>query len=264
MHRAQLVVCGSWMVLSACGDERVYAGDGDEKLIQVALTAMTPPAVRGEEGGALYIVETRVELPIRQPSASQLAARDAAARTYQKLPFPRLPWVERGELELQVDFSLSNLADERHEIDVIVNGANEFDEYVPTVAVIDEDPVPLHSQWEWRFTLQAKQRLTRTIREDELDELAVDLATVVNGAPNSDQIVYRESKSASDPRSQPYIPEIIPSLVALRLGLRATEAAPILLEATIRVRDVGDKLADDDEPRMRLDPEPFEPVVPEG
>jgi hypothetical protein len=222
-----LLLCA--MSALACEDERVYVGDEDDKLYQVALTATTAPAVESEEGGALFIVETRVELPIREPSQRELADRDEAANSYDDLPFPRLPWVERGELEIQVDFSLSNLDDETREVDVIVNGANEFDEYVPTVAVIDEDPVPLHSQWEWRFELAPRERITRTVREEELDEMAVDLATVVNGAPNSDQIVYRENKSASDPRSQPYIPEIIPSLVALRLGLRASRAAPILL-----------------------------------
>lgn len=256
-----LVLCA--LSALACDDERVYVEDDEDGLYQVALTATTEPAVESEEGGALFIVETRVELPIREPSSREQRELEDGASSHDDLPFPRLPWVERGELEIQVDFSLSNLDDEAREVDVIVNGANEFDEYVPTVMVIEEDPVPLHSQWEWRFELAGRERITRTVREDELDEMAVDLATVVNGAPNSDQIVYRESKSASDPRSQPYIPEVIPSLVALRLGLRATRAAPILLEATVRVRDVGAKLADEDEPRMRLDPEPFEPVVPE-
>lgn len=243
-----------------CDDDRVYVGD--DVLYQVALTAQTAPAASSEEGGAIYIVETRAELPIRVPTSAQLAERNEAARAYD-LPFPRLPWVERGELELQIDFTLISLDDEEREVDVIVNGANEFHEYVPTVAIIDEDPVPLHAQWEKRYTLAARERRSGTIREEELDEVAVDLATVVNGAPNSDQIVYFENKSGSDPRSIPFVPEIIPSLVAVRLGLRASEAAPILLEATVRVRDVGDKLAADDEPRMRLEPEPFEPVVPE-
>jgi hypothetical protein len=245
----------------ACDDDRVYVGD--DALYQVALTAETPPAVQGEEGGAIYIVETRAELPIREPTSQQLAGRNEGARAYDDLPFPRLPWVERGELELQIDFTLVSLDDEEREIDVIVNGANEFHEYVPTVAIIDEDPVPLHAQWEKRYTLAARERRSGTIREEELDEVAVDLATVVNGAPNSDQIVYFENKSDSDPRSIPFVPEIIPSLIAVRIGLRASEAAPILLEATVRVRDVGAKLAADDEPRMRLEPEPFEPVVPE-
>jgi hypothetical protein len=179
------------------------------------------------------------------------------------LPFDRLPWVERGDLELQLDFSLSNLDDTDHDIDVIVNGANEFFEYVPRVLQVDDMVIPLHAQWERRYTVPAGGRLTRTIREDEFDEVAVDLATVVNGAPNSDEVVYFENKSGSDKRSIQYIPKVIPGLTALRLGLRSTEAMTILLEATLRVRDVGEKLAEVDEPHMLLMPALFESVVPE-
>ncbi|HKU40509.1 MAG TPA: hypothetical protein VJR89_20255, partial [Polyangiales bacterium] len=256
--RARL--CCALLALAACDDERVYVGD--DKLYQVALDGSTAPAFETEEG-ALYIVETLAELPILRPSGSELADRMAGVRKYKALPFPRLPWVMRGELEIQIDFTLSNLDSEERDVDVTVNGANEFNEYVPGVQVIEEDAVPLHAQWERRYTLQPRSRVSDTVREEDLDEAAVDLATVVNGAPNSDEVVYFENKSATDERSKPYIPAVIPGLVAVRLGLRANQAAPILLEASVRVRDVGDKLADDDDPKLRLEFEPFSPVFPD-
>ncbi len=258
MQRALLAA----MLLCACDDERVYIGE--DKIFQVALTDDTPAAIEGEEGGALFIVETRAELPIARPPDAEIADRTAAVRSFRDLPFPRLPWVERGELEIQIDFTLSNLDDAERDVDVIVNGANEFDEYVPGVAVIEEEPVPLHSQWERRYSIPARSRISDTVREEDLDEAAVDLATVVNGAPNSDAVVYFENKSASDERNKRYIPAVIPGLIAVRLGLRATRAAPILLEATVRVRDVEGKLADEGDPRMRIEPELFEPVFPEN
>jgi hypothetical protein len=252
-----------WLVLIAavgCGDDRVYVGDG--KLVQVALTATTAPAIATKDGG-LYIVETHAALPVRQPSATELADLRSGVQHYKGLPFARLPWVERGELELQVDFTVSNLDNAPHDIDVIINGANEFNEYVPgVVQQEDEAPLPMHSQWERRYTLAAKERKAVTVREEEFDEVAVDLATVVNGAPNSDEVVYFENKSGTDPRSMKYIPEVIPGLTALRLGLRSTEATPMLLEATVRVRDVGRKLAGTGQARLRLDPQPFAAVVP--
>jgi hypothetical protein len=258
-------MCGlAWTLAStvfACDDERVYVGD--DKLYQVALTADTMAAVMGQMGDALYIVETRAELPILAPSSTQLADRMSAAKNYKNLPFPRLPWVERGELEIQIDFTLSNLDNRERDVTVIVNGANEFDEYVPGVLLNDEDVVPLHSEWERSYSVPAKSRITGTVREEELDEAAVDLATVVNGAPNSDEVVYFENKSSTDERSKKYIPPVIPNLVAVRLGLRATQAAPLLLEASVRVRDVGDKLAGAGDKRMRIDPEPFSPVFPD-
>ena len=259
---SKIWICVTLLVLyTGCDDSRTYVGD--DKLYQVALTAGTPAAFESEEGGAIYIVETRAELPISQPTNAELADRMAGARAYQNLPFPRLPWVVRGELEIQIDFTLSNLDGQAHKVDVTVNGANEFDEYVPGVQVLEEEPVALHAQWERSYSVPAKARIADTVREEDLDEAAIDLATVVNGAPNSDEVVYFENKSTSDERSKKYIPEIIPGLVALRIGLRADAAAPLLLEASVRVRDVGEKLAADGEPRMRIEPEPFEPVFPD-
>lgn len=260
MRAHGLLLCAV-LCSTGCDDARVYVGD--EKIYQVAMTSDTMAAIESEEGGALFIVEQRADLPIIQPTNGELADRTAGLKAYPKLPFPRLPWVERGDLEIQIDFSLHNLDDTSRDVDVIVNGANEFNEYVPGVTIVEEDPIPLHSQWEKRYTVKAKSRLIGTVREEELDEAAVDLATVVNGAPNSDEVVYFENKSATDERSKKFIPAVIPGLVAVRLGLRTNRAANLLLEASIRVRDVGDKLAEDDDPHMRINPEPFEPVLPE-
>jgi hypothetical protein len=93
--------------------------------------------------------------------------------------------------------------------------------------------------------------------------MAVDLATVVNGAPNSDEIVYFENNSANDTRARQYIPALIPGLIALRFGLRSTEPGLVLLEASVRVRDVGKKLAAAGETPMHYTPELFESIVPE-
>jgi hypothetical protein len=247
--------------VAACNAEPRYIGDG--KLFQVALTADTAPVIESEEGG-LYIIEQRAELPIRRPSNGDLSALTSAAQRFKNLPFSRLPWVGRDDLSIQVDFTLSNLDTRPRDIDVIINGASEFFEYVPGIIQNeDEPPIPLHAQWERSYRLQPGQRVGATVREEELDEVAVDLASVVNGAPNSDEIVYFENNSASDPRSKAYIPAVVPGLVALRLGLRGTQAAPLLLEASIRVRDDGEKLTDADEMPMQWMPELFESVVPE-
>jgi hypothetical protein len=128
----------------------------------------------------------------------------------------------------------------------------------------EEQAIPLHSQWERSYDLGPKQRLAATVREEELDEMAVDLATVVNGAPNSDEIIYFENNSATDTRAKPFIPKVIPGLIALRLGMRATEASNVLLEVSVRVRDEADKLAKKGDRELEVMPQPFESVVPEN
>jgi hypothetical protein len=255
-----IMICALACALCGCGDQRVYLGDG--KLYQVALTPSTPPVFASRDG-ALYMVETRASLPLRQPSPTELHDLQMGVRAWKHLPFSRLPWIERGDEELQVDFSLSNLDDTSHDVDVVINGANEFDEYFPGVAVVANNPVPMHAQWERTYTLAPKSRQAHTVREEELDEAAVDLATVVNGAPNPDEVVYFENKSSSDPRSQKYIPAVIPGLIALRLGLRATQTGQILLEATVRVRDVAGKLAQSGDTLLHVTPRAFHAMPPQ-
>jgi hypothetical protein len=249
--------CCAVLLLAACHVEPEYIGDG--KLFQVALTADTAPALSIDDEAALFIVETRAELPVRAPTAAERASLARGS-----MPYPRLPWVRRDDIAIQVDFTLTNLDDAPRNIDVIINGANEFHEYVPLVLMDEDQAIPLHAQWERRYDLQPLQRVAATVREEELDEMAVDLATVVNGAPNSDEVVYFENNSATDTRSRPYIPRVIPGLTALRLGLRANQAANAFLEVSVRVRDEADKLADDDEPLLEQMPELFESVIPEN
>lgn len=244
--------------LAGCADERRYVGDG---VHTIAITEETGAAFETDEG-ALFIVERRIDLPVSQPADSVIADLQQGAQG-RELPFPRLPWVERGDVETQIDFTLSSLDDEERDIGVIVNGYNEFHEYVPGVIEIEDEPVPEFSQWERVIKLGPGQRYVGTIREDELDEVAVDLATVVNGAPSSAEIVYSENKSGTDPRAQPYIPSVVPGLVGVRLGLRTLEAAVVVLEATVRVRDVNDRLAQDGEAVMVPMPVEFMPVMEE-
>lgn len=252
MRAAALAVCG----LCACSAEPQYLGEG--KLYQLALTNDTAPALQTEDG-ALFIVETHAWLPVRTPNDEERARLNGPSK-----PYARHPWVTRDDIPVQVDFSLTNLDNSPHNIDVILNGANEFHEYFPRVVVDEEQAIPLHSQWEKRYDLAPLQRLAATVREEELDEMAVDLATVVNGAPNSDEIVYFENNSATDTRAKPYIPKLIPGIVGVRLGLRSTEMANVFLEATVRVRDEADKLVSDGERPMQFNPQRFETVVPEN
>jgi hypothetical protein len=250
-----LLVC----IASACTNEPQYVGDG--KLYQVALTDATPPAFTSRDG-AVYIVEQRVELQVRRPPQIVLDDLQKGVGAYKNLPFPRLPWIDRGELPMQIDFTLSNLDATPHEITVTFNGISEFDEYVPGIHVIDDQVQADYAEWERSYKLEAKERLSRTIREEELDEAAVDLATAAHGAPNANEVVYFENKSGTDPRSDRFTPKVVPGLVGFRIGVRAQEAGKLLLEATARVRDVSDKLTTSQLTAMHFNPQPFTPMPP--
>jgi hypothetical protein len=184
---------------------------------------------------ALYLVETRVELPLRPPSDDQMTAlMDLGGMT---LPFSRLPWVERGDYVLEIDFDIVNLDDATHEVDFVVNGFNEFHEYVPLFILDEDDIIPEFAQWERRYEIEPFGHHSGTVRHEELDEVAIDLATVVNGVPNPHSVVYFDSQSAHDPRWTSYIPAVIPALTGVRVGLRTFETSNLVAELTVRIRD---------------------------
>lgn len=222
---------------AGCAQESEFVGPNG--LYAFAMTESTPAYIMTEEA-ALYLVETRVELPIEIPSDSEMADLMAAPTT----PYDRTPWVRLDDLAIEVDLSVTNLMDERRRLTVVVNGFNEFHEYVPAVTVDDDEVVVDFSMWERAIDIEGGETFQWTIREEELDEVAIDLATVVNGAPNANEVVYFENQSSVDVRAQPFIPSVIPGLTGFRLGILAQGASNIVVEASVRVRDVNDRLAD--------------------
>ena len=172
-----------------------------------------------------------------------------------------------GDIGIEVDIVVSNLTAERHTIDVTINGFNEFDEYLPSFMIVDDEIIVDFSQWERSIVIEPGEQYMQTVTERDLAEVAIDLATVVNGAPNGNEVVYFMNQSGSgDPRIDPYIPELIPGLTGMRIGLRATETANIVLEASIRLVDYAGKVSDDaenpDELWVLPVPTTFTPVPP--
>lgn len=242
-----------------CQSEATFVGDD---VVSFALTEDTTPLIETDEA-ALYLVEYRVDLPIRDPGDEIMRALRDDARDYEGLPFARLPWVGRDDLAIEVDYTIANMDDVPHDlITVTANGINEFTEYVPAFTVDDDDVFADYALWERTHKLDPLERQTFTIRQEEFDEAAVDLATVVNGAPNSNQIVHPNNESHNDARSQMYIPEVIPGLIAVRLGIRAEETANIVLEASVRVLEYNRRFAEGNERLLEMAPEIFRPVVP--
>lgn len=249
--RSLSVTLGLALLSMSCIEEQRYHVVGES----VLLSAATPPAYVTDDDEEVFRVDRAFALHISEPSEGELA-RLAAEAQGRALPFPRLPWVALHDLELQLDYALSNESDEPLVAMVTLNGVNEFHYYAP-------GPENLH-QWERRIALGPRARVYGTVTEVELSELAIDLATVVNGAPNSNLVVETRSQASRDERVQPYVPAVIPGLVGIRAGLETTRALPLTLELSIRVQDHGERAARRDERSWELPvPAPFVPVVPE-
>lgn len=248
------------LVVMAFGcDSQHYAGETG--LEAFALTEDTPPLVETDEE-SFFQVEHPVTFAFEAPTSEELQAlrrRDAA-------PFSRAPWLERHDYEIEIDWVLINLDDSPRDVTLTFNGINEFHEYTPGFQVDDEEVIPDFSQWERRIALGPQERRSGTLREEQCDEIAVDLASVVNGAPNSNQIVHPLSASATDARSQAFIPAVVPALTGIRAGLQSTSAGNVLVEFSVRLRDDRGIVvaAEDIDDAWRLpEPEAFAPIAPE-
>jgi len=249
--RVQLAAGLVASLLGACVEEQRYAVENEA----VALTADTEPAFINDDDDEIFIVTRDFELQVTPPAAARLAQLTGGAQG-KDLPFPRLPWVALHDLELQLDYTLANQGDTAVTASIMLNGRNEFHLYTPG----PED----FSQYEQRFLLEPKQRVHGTVTELEMDEIAIDLATVVNGAPNSNEVVQFTSQSGNDTRNRQYVPKVIPGLVGLSAGIMTNAAADVVLEISVRVQDHGGRAAARGQKRWQLpDPTPFVPVVPE-
>lgn len=237
------------LALAGCLDETRYVGPGEngEGVYAFAIDETTPAFIESEDG-AIYIVEERVTFEFREPTDEEL--EEMAMVGDLNVPYGSLPFLRRGDYEVQIDYTLSNLGDSTVTTGLMVNGINEFHEYQPGVQIVDEELVPDFSGYERTIRLEAGERYMGTIREEQLDEVAVDLATVVNGAPNPNQVLHPENQSFNDARSMMFVPDMVPALTGVRVGLRSTSnQTPVLAEFSIRIRDFRRVLVQgDDEP----------------
>jgi hypothetical protein len=267
MNRLTLlfVLAGLAASHTGCNLEQRYLSPDGSHLYAAAITVDTPAYIESEEDGSLYIVESRVDFPVRPPTDEEMAALDVDVIA----PFARRPWVVRDDYGVELDLTVSNLESTPQIVTVTVNGISEFTEYVPAAQVIDDELVIDFAQWERTYLLQPGERRTVTVREEELDEVAVDLASVTNGEMCSalaNQIVYFMNQAGIDPRSTACVPGIVPGLVGIRMGIRVTSegAAPnIALEGAVRLRDAHDRVAAGNEVPWPL-PAPvlFTPPIP--
>lgn len=241
------------LLLAAGCTNQDFVGDG---VIAFAMTDTTPPLAVGEES-ALFMIEARIELPLKEPTAADMARLRMGAGDVT-IPWARLPWVQEHDYEIELDYVISNLEDHQVTTAFTVNGFNEFEEYVPSSTPGAEGTtLPDFSGYERTLVLAPFERQSGTVREEEMDEIAVDLATLVNGAPNSNEVLHPNNQSQHDPRSRMYIPEVIPALTGFRVGLRAEgeafegdigepptfEAPPNLVaEVSVLIRDENQRI----------------------
>lgn len=174
----------------------------------------------------------------------------------------QLPLVRLDQLDVSIEWSIRNLADEPGQARIRVNGANQYYLYVPTAFVVDpeedEEPPPLAGNIP--IAVPPQGTVSGVFREDQLREAAVDLELITRGGLNPFAAmlnVHEDIQSTADvpyvayppdqdppPAAPPPLPiEAFGHLVQIEMTFQADRH--MVLEYTVRVRDPDELLHDE-------------------
>jgi len=233
---------------------------------QVAISRTDAPIY---DDGELTIFESKIgiEFPLLAPTREQ---RRALNRLETPAPYPSHPWIENDDLEVQVSWVVTNLDPESHVVGILVDPWNEFGRYWPGFSLVDADDgeyLPNLSGYDLLIELPGTEAGTRSRRAgtatyDDLREMAVDLATVMQllETPPSEgesfgdaellaiyanHAFHEHNRSGASPLVDPYVPSVIAGLTGVDVGLRTFEPANVALEIVVELRDRhGERVAE--------------------
>jgi len=245
-------------------------------IVQVGMTKKVAPIYDDGET-KIFEVKKGVQFPILQPDPAteqQLDQKKVA-------PYGRMPWIEVDDVDVQVSWTISNLDDEQHVVELLVDPWNEFGRYYPGLQLTDRDEgkyLPNFSGIDKRYVVEPKSngdasRAHGVYSYDDLKEVATDFATVMalikrppkapGGADDMDDatVTYTnhafewQNRSFDDLLVQPWVPSTIAGLTGLDLGFRTEEPATIAIEVAIEVVDKrGDRVQREGEKKPLLEP----------
>jgi hypothetical protein len=277
-------LAGLVMMLSfaatACGDDEQTRVLPPE---QVAMNHMVEPVyMEGDDcdgGGCIFEVKKGVAFPIIAPSGEALAALGNDPIE----PYGRRPWVTLNDVRVQLSWTLSNLDEQQHAVEVLVDPWSEFGRYWPGFTLVDAEEgeyLPNQSGIDYYYVLEPAStgeasRRHGTYTYDDMDELARDFATVLNlikfppaslpgeEPPEEGSVLPSyvnhafnfQNHSENDPLVRAYVPDVVAALTGVDIGIRSSERATIALEVVVEVNDLGTgKVQEDGEDDQLLEP----------
>jgi hypothetical protein len=247
------LAAGAFTVLgSGCGSR---AEPQTSEPIVLGMQATDAPIYDDGET-TIYQASRPVSLPLRGPGAADLAV----LRNTAPPPFARAPWSTLHEVKVQIAWTVSNLDEEAHNVEILIDPWNEFVRYVPAVNVGEEETIPDLSGIQLLLRVEGRARRSGTFTFADLDELATDLATVQNilarhptPAPG-DSTVNGMVNHAFDLQNRTddgdrllagYVPGVVPALVGFDLGLRSYGPGSVAVEIIVELLDGGNRVIAD-------------------
>ena len=235
------------------------AGGDDNQVIPPTVVGMQDTVAPAYDDGQMQIYQ--VSSPVRLPIKKQ----DSAAAKID--PYPRGISVTPADTRITVRFTITNLDDKQHTVELLVDPWNEFVKYKPGFNVDDETTTPDLSGIDRFYVLPPKGRIEGILTPDDMVELANDLATamMLKAHPPAEDsqfggpLLYNRAfniqnrSSQPDPVLAPYHPAVTDGLTGFDLGLRTYEKAKLAVEIVLEVDDLaGDKVLPDGDDKKDL------------
>ncbi len=244
--RVLAVLVGVPVGLVACSNS------GETQVIPPVVLGMLETSAPTYDDGQMQIYETYlpVPLPLRKPTDSEVpkGASD---------PYPHPPFELASDTRITARFTISNLEDKPHTVELLLNPWNEFVRYSPGVVVGEEATTPNFSGIDRFFIVPPKGRIEGILTPDDIVEMAVDLGTAMElkkRPPAADSAfagpaLYNRAfnvqnrSSQPDPLLGPYLPSVAAGIVGFDLGLRTYEPAKVAVEVVLDVEVLnGDRV----------------------
>jgi hypothetical protein len=277
---ALVVLCSS-LALLGCGENE------HTRIMPPRQLAMTPDLAPIYDDGEmqLYEVKSGIQFPIVAPSESQ----QEGLWLEQIEPYGRIPWVTSEDVRVQLTWTLSNLDEAPHTVELLVDPWNEFGKYWPGLTLVDAEEgeyQPNFSGIDYFYELGgvgsgSASRRHGTYTFDDMQELATDFATVLsliayppvgglgaddegNALPGYVNHTFAfQNRSENDPLVRAYVPGVIAALTGVDIGLRTYEPALLAVEVVIELVDNTDSRLQEDGSGESLLP-PNETIVTVG
>jgi hypothetical protein len=154
---------------------------------QSSNTQTTPPLDLGmtstmtpyyqDENTTIYEAQMPVALPVKAPTAADLAS---LGPTPAGTPYPHAPYLLASAESLEVHYTITNIDSSQHAVWLCLDPWNEFVRWDPGVTVVDDEDTEPNYGYDLTFLVGAMSRIDGTITTDDMQEIAIKLASVEN------------------------------------------------------------------------------------
>ena len=174
------------VLLAACSNDPVY--------IPCAMPQCTNVDMNGRIESDM-LVQTSLQLPIEAETSTDATLR--AVRTTEL--GVEVPYVKVGDIEVSVEWKVTNLTGEAGEVLLQLNGANEYFAYDPVanaVGLDEDEPQPPGLEGDVPIHIEANRSINGLFREDQLREASIDIDQITRGNVNPFRATLTVSKNA--------------------------------------------------------------------